>query len=100
MMFNSFSHPCDVTDVLINPLSGVIIVVGVDILAAVEIVAVVPTAVITLECVLMTLYDVDVLGGVRADIPIGVVNDICAEVLADGLDFVLSSLLEESCMFC
>ena len=100
MVFNSFSHPCAVTDVLINPLSGAIIVVGVAMLLAVEIVAVVTTAVIALECAWMPLYVVDVLRGVRADTTIEVVTAICADVLADDLNFILSPLLEESLMFC
>ena len=100
MMFSSFSHPCDVTDLIINSLSRVLIVVGVNMLVVVEIVAVGTTAVITLECVVTTLYVVDVLRGVRADTTIEVVTAICADVLADDLDFILSPLLEESWMFC
>ena len=92
MIFSSFSHPCDVTDLIINSLSRVLIVVGVNMLVVVEIVAVGTTPVVTLECVVTTLYAVEVLGGV--------VTAICADVLADDLNFILSPLLEESLMFC
>ena len=72
-------------------LSDVMIVVGVEI--SVVGIAVMTTALVTLECVVTALYAANVLGDV--------VNDICADVLADDLDFVLSSLLlEESWMFC
>ena len=48
VVFNSFSHPCDVTDVAINVLSDVTLVVGVVIFVDIEII-VVTTATITLE---------------------------------------------------
>ena len=95
-MLNIFLHPCDVTDVLITTLSDLMIVVGVDMLIAVEIAVVIP-AVIVSECVVTALYAIDLLGVARADIRIGFVTDTCAEVLAcvaTDLECVLSSLLE------
>ena len=102
MIFTSFSQPCEVTDVIINVLPGVTIVVGVDMLVDVETI-VVTTAAIALEFAETVSYDADVLGDIRADVIIGVVADTGTDVLADvitALEFVLPSLLEESKPFC
>ena len=99
MMFNSFSHPCEGTDVIINVLSDAMIVVGVDMLVDVETIIVVTTAAIALEFVeTVVLYDADVLGDIRADVIIGVVTDTGADVLADvmtALEFAISQPFQE-----
>ena len=101
-MFNSSSHPCEGTDVIINVLSDTMIVVGVGMLVDMETI-VVTTAAIDLDFETTVLYDADVLGVVRADVIIGVVTDTGADVLADvmtALELVLPALLEESKLFC
>ena len=102
MMFNSFSHPCEGTSVVINVFSDAMIVDGVDMLVDVETI-VVTTAAIDLESAATVLYNVDVLGDVRTGVTIVVVTDTGADVLADvmtAFDFVLSTLLEELKLFC
>ena len=87
---------------IINALSDVMIVVGVDMLVDVETI-VVTAAAIALEFAETVLYDVDVLGDVRVDVIIGVVMDTGAGMSADvitALEYVLTALLEESKRFC
>ena len=90
-MFDRCSHPCDVAEVLINPFSDVIIVVGGEMMADVEI-AVVTTTAVTFECA-RAACALDASGVVRNAITSGVVADICIGMLAEvtaGLEFALA----------
>ena len=102
MMPNRFSHPCDVTDVMIDGLFDAMIAVAVAMLVDADSI-VVASAAITPGFAATVLYGLDVMGDMRAGLTIVIVTDIGVDLLADvmtALEFVLPALLEESKLCC
>ena len=102
MMPNRFSHPCDVTDVMIDGLFDAMIAVAVAMLVDADSI-VVASAAVTLEFAATVLYGLDVMGDMWAGVTIVIVTTIGVDLLAGvmtSLEFVLPALSEESKLFC